>query len=654
MKLLVALTILAAAFAAASQSPDDACTLPAVISPDLPDQPPRADLDPYGGWTGLKGKPTGFFHVEQVGGRYWLITPDGNVYFMLECNWAGRNAVPHLKSWGFNAAEADSGLPYTRDVKFFRSLDKPLPIPKISTYPPWVTFPDVFDPAWPDICRKRAEEVLGPHANDPLMIGYQLDNEIALDGWYEAVLHTEPGAPCRAAFVEVAREYYAARPDDLATDWAAFNVTKVEDLAGIKGDAPNIPGLVTAWYAVMAERAFGVASAAAKAVASNHLNLGTRLINAPLPSPPILQAMGKYFDVISLNLYSMFGDRLMTQLFTVLPAVSALTGRPTLVSEFSYRGNDTLHPNTQGALPTVKTQAERAIGYMSYVSAVASLPSHLGVSWYKYADDDPRQPMIDYSEDCNFGLVDLQHRPYSVLTETARLINSHIYDIAADPVRNETCSLFYRTELARWDRPGDELLFQKLLDSKEPFVDPLAQLLPEPRRWHQHYWIRHKSPRLIINDDRFSGWCQANVIEQNETGTTLALINVQALTMFPRALWYGPACERPDETLTLWSNAQYLLRQLDAQGRLVRMPIADGSFARTVYDVPDLRVDCRTPYLDMCFDPGAKTLALTVRGSATAVGLAGLDGWKASWNGKNLDPATITKSGPLSVYSKEP
>jgi hypothetical protein len=235
-----------------------------------------------------------------------------------------------------------------------------------------------------------------------------------------------------------------------------------------------------------------------------------------------------------------------------------------------------------------------------------------------------------------------------------RLVNGRIYDIAADPVRSETCPLFYRTELARWDRPGDELLFQKLLDSKEPFVDPLAQLLPEPRRWHQHYWVQHRSPRLTINDDRFSGWCEANVVQQDQTGTTLALINVQALTMFPRSLWYGAGCERPADTVTLWSNAQYLLRQLDAGGRLVRLTMADGSFARTAYDVPDLRLDRRTPYVDLRLDPDAKTLAIAARGAATTLGLAGVNGWKASWNGKQLDPATITQSGPLTVFSTEP
>ncbi len=40
-----------------------------------------AALDQYGGWTGLKGEKTGFFHIEKIDGRFWFVTPDGNVFY---------------------------------------------------------------------------------------------------------------------------------------------------------------------------------------------------------------------------------------------------------------------------------------------------------------------------------------------------------------------------------------------------------------------------------------------------------------------------------------------------------------------------------------------------------------------------------------------
>lgn len=37
--------------------------------------------DSYGGWTKLKGTKTGFFHTEKVDDRWWLVSPEGNVFF---------------------------------------------------------------------------------------------------------------------------------------------------------------------------------------------------------------------------------------------------------------------------------------------------------------------------------------------------------------------------------------------------------------------------------------------------------------------------------------------------------------------------------------------------------------------------------------------
>ncbi|HOF39019.1 MAG TPA: hypothetical protein PLD73_03025, partial [Candidatus Hydrogenedentes bacterium] len=216
---------------------------PAVIAPDLPlGEPVRGDLDSYGGWTGLQGERTGFFHVEKLGNRWWFVTPEGNAYFMLQMGWAQEEAAPRIQSWGFNAAESGTGMPYARNVNFFRMDTPAYPVATLPGFPPWLTFPDVFHPDWPAQCAERAEEVLGPIKDDPLLLGYYMVNEMCLDGWYEAVTHTELDAPSRAAFVEVARAYYADKPETLAADWQTYDVTTVDGLAAVQGDPPAVPG----------------------------------------------------------------------------------------------------------------------------------------------------------------------------------------------------------------------------------------------------------------------------------------------------------------------------------------------------------------------------------------------------------------------------
>lgn len=629
-----------------------------VFAPEAPfDKPARTDLDQYGGWRGQSGKKTGFFHVEQTGNRWWLITPEGHAFYMLSMACVPDSHLPRYKMWGFNTVDkqpdspdSKRNMPYTREVKFLR-LGKDLPIPIKPGLPPWVTFPDVFDPAWAEKCDQLAQQALKPYANDPWQIGYFIDNEPNFGGWYEAVTRTSKDAPFRKAFVEVARKYYADKPEQLAKDWKAFDATKVDDLLDVKGKAPALPELAAAWEAVVAEKAFGTIEAAARKADPNHLNLGTRMINAAPPSPGVLIAMGRHCDVISMNLYSLFSDRLLTQMFTVLPAVHACTQKPLMTSEFTFRGGDTRCPNTIGAPPTVPTQADRGVGYLSYVSAVASLPFHVGVNWYKYGDDNLELPWGGYAEDCNFGVVDGENRPYAALVSAMRLVNGSIYELASDPVRNPKCPLFFRTELMRWDRAWDEQIFRRFGQMDTPPMDPLANLLPEPRRYHEHYWVRHRGPKLLVNDDSYYGCCSANMLRTLDDGQQLALFRLQGFTSVPRTSWFGPKCATPAKPFSIDSNAQLLVRQIDGQGRVRRMTMVGGSFVLTEFTNFAIRANAKVPYLDVVYDPDAKKLAITSQGEVTNVGISDVTGWQATWNGRVVTAGQLPNAPGISAFA---
>ena len=40
--------------------------------------PAAPAYDAYGGWLQLTGVKTGYFHTQEIQGRWWLVTPDGN------------------------------------------------------------------------------------------------------------------------------------------------------------------------------------------------------------------------------------------------------------------------------------------------------------------------------------------------------------------------------------------------------------------------------------------------------------------------------------------------------------------------------------------------------------------------------------------------
>lgn len=628
------------------------------FSLDMPySDPPRTDVDEYGGWMALSGKATGFFHTEQIGNRWWLVTPAGHVYFALSMGGVPESDFAKYRSWGFNCVDepprtpaAERRIPYMVGLNFF-DQGKDLPIPRNAGIPPWVSFPDVFDPAWVKACDEYAAGTLGRYAGDPWFVGYFIDNEPAFHGWYEVVSQLPPDAPFRKAFVEVARAYYADKGEKLTEDWKALNVKTIEDLSTVQGAMPDVPELAALWRQAVAEQAFGTVEKAARKADPNHLNLGTRMINAAPPAPEVFLKMGEHVDVISMNLYSLWSDRLLTQMFTLLPVIHAFTNKPIMTSEFTFRGGDTRCPNTIGAPPTVRTQAERGVGYLSYVSAVSSLPFYVGVCWYKYEDDSPELPWGGYAEDCNFGIVDNYGRPYAALVQAMRITNGSIYELAADPVPNAACPLFYRTELMRWDREWDNQMFMRFGQMTEPPPDFLGDQLPEKRRYHEKYWIRHKSPKLTINDEGFYGWSMANILRTLDDGQELTIIGMQGFNSLPRAAWLGPSCADPGKAIAVDSNAQLLTRRLDTQGRVRRMTMIDGSFVLTEFADFLMRANAKVPYLDLQYDPDAKTLTVTSQGQIKNIGVMNVTGWKATWNGKAVEATTLPQAEGVSSFA---
>ena len=43
----------------------------------------ESQFDKFGGWKGLKGTKTGVFHTEKINNRWWIITPEGNIFWSI-------------------------------------------------------------------------------------------------------------------------------------------------------------------------------------------------------------------------------------------------------------------------------------------------------------------------------------------------------------------------------------------------------------------------------------------------------------------------------------------------------------------------------------------------------------------------------------------
>jgi hypothetical protein len=419
----------------------------------------------WGGLADHKLEARGYFRVEQAFGAWWLVSPDGGLFVskgVVSVNFdhdnvrgterhpyreacirkygdrtAWHGAVANrLLSWGFNTIGAWSEPEISHAGR--APLASAAGVVYLATaYGEGRGWPlcDVFDPAFESFADKRAQEICAPSRDDNNVLGWFTDNELQWGPDWRGpddlltIILRHDGAPfSRAVAIGLLRDRYA--------DIAAFNLIwktparSWGDLAARPiGEPPFKRDTVSydsdsdpvrqrffadcdAFAGLVADRYMSVSVAAIKAADPNHLVLGCRI--AYLPPRAVIVAAGRHFDVISLNCYAPLPDHVLD--------VYAASGRPCLIGEFSFRGDDVGLPNTQGAGPRVKDQAARAEGFVRYVSAGLRHPHLVGYHWFVHADQ-PREGRWD-GEDSNYGVVTIDDDVYTELTRAMTIVNA--------------------------------------------------------------------------------------------------------------------------------------------------------------------------------------------------------------------------------------
>jgi hypothetical protein len=378
----------------------------------------RADsaYDPYGGWLAVSGTKTGYFHTQQIDGRWWLVTPDGHAFFSKGVDnvtyrpeaasspkapadpnaWATA-AVRQLREWNFNTAGAWSApelygkrIVYAPVINIAASVQRDV----------WLKggVVDYFSDAYHDAANRAAARMCAPHAKDPWLLGYFTDNELRwgrdwrseeslLDGY----LKMAENAPGR----KKALDFLKARGRDAESATGA--------------DRDDFVGIVAAEYARVAHEAIRRAD-------PNHLILGCRF--AVYPGDIAMRAVAPYFDVISFHSYNAKAP------VERLEQIHKVTGKPTMLTEFSFKAMDSGLPNTKGAAKAVPTQQDRADGFAAFVGDLAALPSCVGFHWFEYRDE-PAEGRFD-GENSNYGIVKIDFSPWEVLVGRMKQVNAGI------------------------------------------------------------------------------------------------------------------------------------------------------------------------------------------------------------------------------------
>ncbi len=402
--------------------------------------------------TDLADAPSSRWSLATEHGVAWLVTPCGQRFYSLGVNaldggypyrnkdgkiWYSWTAFDRtrgqwvdtarrrLKVWGFNSAGGWSLPPQVLRLPTIIDLE-------LGRQARFHWF-DPFAPATAIRMMALARKLVAPYRGDPYRIGYFSDNEV---GWWAGALFVyysmKPAASAtKQRWVETLRQHYAG-------DWQAFAADFLPP-AGVGSWAQLLaatqmtrmrPGgegihVVREWTGIVARHYYALAARAIHAADPDALYFGDRL---PIYyDPAAVRAMAPYVDAIATNYNVDSSDGWVAPYyFEGLKNLSG--GKPVLVSEWFFAAEHNRTGNlNNGHLMTVETQAERAAGAAAATLNFAAIPEVVGAHWFQYYDH-PKGGRAD-GEDYNFGLVDIDDRPYRRLTAALAAANRRAFAI---------------------------------------------------------------------------------------------------------------------------------------------------------------------------------------------------------------------------------
>lgn len=390
----------------------------------------------YGGNPSSKAKATGFFHTEKINNRWFVIDPEGHTFNVTAVNsirpgtspnndkalqqqfgstagWA-KSTFQQLQKLGFNTAGSWSDVETIK--QFNLSTEHPIAYcPNLNLLSGYAreaakknpsrkntsVLSFIMDDDFVTYCNKKAE-ILSDAKNDPNLLGYFSDNEIAF------------------TYTEINSLFKAENTGSVSVE-KLFNWMKekgVDEKSISRTQKEEFIGLLAATY-------FKTVSEAIKKFDPNHLYIGSRLHSSAKNNNFIFKAAEPYIDIISINYY---GDWEPRQQY--MKDWKSWSDKPFFVTEFYTKGDDAGMNNSSGAGWIVKTQTDRGLHYQNFCIKLLQNPQCVGWHYFRYQDNDPADTSADQSnQDSNKGLVNTQYKPYENLTVLMQQLHTNIYSL---------------------------------------------------------------------------------------------------------------------------------------------------------------------------------------------------------------------------------
>ena len=421
---------------------------------------PGSGYDRFGGWSeGPQVAASGRFRTEKMGGKWWLVDPDGRLFFSFGIvgvrpgepvrvsgreawfegfppgvetfDYASSNlrrkygadtgdyarAHRRMRAWGVNTIGNWSGrglramrrTPYVADL----ATDGP----PIAGAAGWSgkRFPDPFSAEFAGNIRRATAEEAKRSGGDAWCIGWFVDNELpwSNDNRYLArgVLSSPASQPAKKAARKLLKTRYAdisalnAAWGTSYPDWDGFMAaTSLPDGMRAGADLDAIQDLVARMY-------FKTVRDAVKAADPSVLYLGCRFSNGGASA---WRAAAMYCDVVSVNAYRM------------VPAYrwpDDACDKPIVIGEFHFGVCERMF---SPGLVRADSRAGRVSQMLVYMRAALDDPRIVGAHWFKWRD----QSLVGRSgdgENYQIGFVDVCDAPYPEMVDGARKLAAEMY-----------------------------------------------------------------------------------------------------------------------------------------------------------------------------------------------------------------------------------
>lgn len=438
----------------------------------------------YGGWiNGPKRIAKGFFYTTKLNDKWWLVDPEGYIFWSFGVSGAGGSSSTSTKSREklFPNLVAEQRLyaternytPTNRKLDMFKNNSinfYSLNLRRkygpdwykkhenvtagrvkawgLNTYGAWSVKPTdanhpytiiihpklqglgklkkMVDPFSQEFQASLSEQLnkIKKFNKDPWLLGVFINNEIhwnkPMDIPNQVLQLENSNVPARKVFENFLKRKYGSIAQ-LNTVWKSNFKTFRSINNSSKDFSAFFKEDMLAFFNFYVETYYKTVSEKFKQVFPNHLYLGSRIHGKAKTNGPLHQIAAKYCDVISFNVYEY-----SIKDFKILADID----KPAIIGEFHFgTASDGVWGTGLRSAYSLKNQADLL---QQYVLGAAHHPNFVGTHWFQWSDQ-PTTGRGGDGENFRIGIVNVTDRPYPILVDAIKSTSTKIYTTRLKP-----------------------------------------------------------------------------------------------------------------------------------------------------------------------------------------------------------------------------